>query len=176
MAARNEGNERFVRIYNAYVGEIYRYVYLSTGFDAPLAEDITQEIFVNILSGMNSFKGLCSERTWVHRVASNKIADYYRQLASQQKAVQSFETEDDAPEFEISFDGNEDHAALKACLSELPQQYRAVLLCKYTDEMSVRQIAKLLGKSTKAVEGLLRRSKAAFAKLYMDKTNRLKIY
>lgn len=172
MAAKTNENERFVRIYNAYIDEIYRFVYLRTGFDAPLAEDITQDIFVNVLSGMNKFKGLCSDRTWVYRLASNRIADYYRQLVSQQKAAQLQETEDVESDCEIDFECNEDYSTLKDCLSELPQQYRAVLLCKYADSMSVSHISALFDKTPKSIEGLLRRAKATFAKLYAAKIKR----
>ena len=43
-----------------------------------LAEDITQDIFMDVYRGMSGFKGLSSERTWIFKIARNKLNDFYR--------------------------------------------------------------------------------------------------
>jgi len=76
--AENLKEEKFISLYRAFVNEIYQYVFLRTGLDAALAEDITQDIFLDAFKGMGGFKGLCSNRTWIFRIARNKLYDFYR--------------------------------------------------------------------------------------------------
>lgn len=64
-----------------YYREIYAYTYRQVACQE-LAMDLTQEIFILVLKGIRAFdekKG--SFRTWIYRIASNKITDYYRSLA-----------------------------------------------------------------------------------------------
>ena len=63
------GEQKFISIYKAYVDEIYQYIFLRTGYDVSLAEDLTQDIFLEVYKGINGFRGLCSERTWVFKIA-----------------------------------------------------------------------------------------------------------
>lgn len=64
-----------------YYREIYAYTYRQVACQE-LAMDLTQEIFILVLKGIRAFdekKG--SFRTWIYRIASNKITDYYRSHA-----------------------------------------------------------------------------------------------
>lgn len=64
-----------------YYREIYAYTYRQVACKE-LAMDLTQEIFILVLKGIRTFdekKG--SFRTWIYRIASNKITDYYRSHA-----------------------------------------------------------------------------------------------
>jgi len=75
--AENRKEEKFISLYQAFVNEIYQYVFLRTGMDTALAEDITQDIFIDVFKSMGEFKGLCSNRTWIFRIAKNKLFDFY---------------------------------------------------------------------------------------------------
>ena len=79
---KDEREQKFISVYHSYVSEIYQYVYLRTGMNKALAEDITQDIFVDVYRGMSAFKGLSSERTWVFKIARNKLNDFYRKQYS----------------------------------------------------------------------------------------------
>lgn len=61
-----------------YYKEIYAYVYRQTG-NEELAKDLTQDIFIQILQKIAMFDyKKASFRTWIYRIASNKIYDHYR--------------------------------------------------------------------------------------------------
>lgn len=71
---RQAANELVSRYYD----EIYAFVYRQTT-DVELAMDLTQEIFIAMLKGISSFDEKKAKfRTWLYRIASNKITDYYR--------------------------------------------------------------------------------------------------
>ena len=71
---RSEREQRFVKLYEAYLDEVYRYVWVRTGLHSAVAEDITQEIFLDVFRGFDRFKGLSSEKTWVMKIARNKVS------------------------------------------------------------------------------------------------------
>lgn len=170
--AKNRKEEKFISLYRAFVDEIYRYVFLRTGLDASLAEDMTQDIFLDVFKGLNEFKGLCSDRTWVFKIAKNKLFDFYRKQYSQK--VEFVDIDD--PLTECLNDPEQDteklmESALESkivydCLNRIPGHYKITLMLKYVDGKSVKQIAEIADKSPKAIESLLQRSKNAFIKDY----------
>lgn len=170
--------EKFISLYQAFVNEIYRYVFLRTGMDTALAEDMTQEIFLDIFKGMDGFKGLCSNRTWIFRIAKNKLFDFYRRQYRQKINLVDI----DSPLTEELSDSGQDiektvETALESqmvcdCLNRIPGHYRIMLILKYVDGKSVKQIAELTDKSTKAIESLLQRAKNSFIKEYRLSLNK----
>jgi len=169
---KNRKEEKFISLYKAFVGEIYSYVFLRTGLDTALAEDMTQEIFLDVFRGLNGFKGLCSDRTWVYKITKNKLFDFYRKQYGKKAEL----VEIDGIPMECLIDPGQDaeklmESALESkmvgdCLSSISGHYRIMLILKYVDGKSIKQIAELMDKSPKAVESMLQRSKNAFIKEY----------
>jgi len=172
--AENLKEEKFISLYRAFVNEIYRYVFLRTGLDAVLAEDITQDIFLDVFKGMGEFKGLCSDRTWIFRIAKNKLFDFYRK---QYRHKIEFADIDELLNEDLSDPGQDTEKIMESalesqmvcdCLNRIPEHYRITLMLKYVDGKSIKQIAELADKSSKAIESLLQRSKNAFIKEYQS--------
>lgn len=67
-----------------YYSEIYGYVFKQTSC-RELAADITQEIFISMIRSIDNYNGeRCSFRTWLYKIASNKIIDQYRSKSYKQ--------------------------------------------------------------------------------------------
>jgi RNA polymerase sigma-70 factor (ECF subfamily) len=173
MSVINEEREKkFIAIYRTYVDEIYQYLYLRTGLHPSVAEDLAQEVFVAVFRELSRFKGLCTERTWIFKIAKNKLNDYYRKQYSPKfemtdldddLAEQLDDTSQDVQELMIeSFE----RERVRACMQGLREQYRIVLILKYIDGRSVKDIAFTIEKSPKAVESILQRAKHAFIRGY----------
>lgn len=61
-----------------YYKEIYAYVYKQT-INKELSMDLTQEIFISMLQSINNYDGKkASFRTWLYKIATNRVVDYYR--------------------------------------------------------------------------------------------------
>ena len=170
--AENRNEEKFISLYRAFVNEIYQYVFLRTGLDAALAEDMTQDIFLDVFKGMGEFKGLCSNRTWVFRIARNKLFDFYRKQYRQKIEFVDIDNpltdglnyaEQDAEEL---MESALESQMVCDCLKRIPAHYRITLMLKYVDGKSVKQIAEFTNKSSKAIESLLQRSRNAFIREY----------
>ena len=173
MSIFNDDREqKFLFVYRTYIDEIYQYIYLRTGLNRALAEDISQEIFLDVYKGLVGFKGLCSERTWVYKIAKNKLNDFYRMQYRQK--IELIEIDSQISEQVDDPSQNIQEAVIKTferekvrdCLNGLPEQYKLVLILKYIDDKSVKDIARIVEKSPKAVESILQRAKTAFIKNY----------
>jgi RNA polymerase sigma-70 factor (ECF subfamily) len=166
----SEKEKRFVALYQTYIDEIYQFIYARSGFIPTISEDITQDIFLDVLKGMDKFKGLCSERTWIYKIARNKLNDYYRKqynlkidLCDINEVEQAHEPTQD---IDIQMEKIFESRFIRGCLDRLPAHYRIALLMKYVDGKSVKQIAEIADKSPKATESMLQRAKGAFIKQY----------
>lgn len=168
----NKQEQRFLAIYEKYVDEVYQYLYLRTGFEKCSAEDITQEVFMDAYRNLSGFLGLCSERTWIFRIAGNKLNDFYRkqyrvkfsQVELDEETTEKLE--DQSQNIEENLEKEYEREKVKACLKEIPEQYRIILCMKYLDDCNVKEIASLVNKSPKAVESILQRAKKAFRLKY----------
>lgn len=170
--SKEKCEEQFKKIYAQYDDEIYQYVFLRTGLNAGIAEDLTQDIFLDVFKGLNRFKGLSSERTWVYKITKNKVNDFYRKHYRQ--CLEPIHIEDDLtaeisdPKQDIDalVEKTFESACIIDCLNQLSEHYKLILLLKYIDGRSVKEIAALTDKSPKAIENILLRAKAGFIKAY----------
>lgn len=109
---RSRSREAADTLISRYYKEIYAYTYRQTG-EQELSMDLTQEIFIAILQGIDSFDVRKAQfRTWMYRVASNKITDYYRSRQHQKKLLETPFPEEDT-------DGGQFFAAADSLLEQV---------------------------------------------------------
>jgi RNA polymerase sigma factor (sigma-70 family) len=134
------------------------------------AEDLSQEIFIEIINAMNSFKMSSSLSTWIYRITVNKSLNMVKKKQRQgiMVRIESFfrhpsehftgselEPSTSAAEFEQK----EKHDLLHAAIRRLPENQRiAFVLCKF-DDQSYKQIAEIMKIGLPAVESLIHRAK-----------------
>jgi RNA polymerase sigma-70 factor (ECF subfamily) len=108
------------------------------------AEDLTQEVFVQLLQKIDSFRGDSQFTTWLYRVTVNQVLMHFRRRRSHTEI-------DGRVEFAIELGGRSvgtpviDAIALKAALSHLPSGCRTVLLLFDIEGYKHHEIAELLG-------------------------------
>lgn len=127
-----------------------------------MAQDATQEIFMKIFLNLARFGEKAKFSTWVYSITYNYCIDYIRKR-KKQKSIFSDEMEK-APEI---VDDVPDEALLtmevhklKKVLETIPTGDRAVLLMKYQDDLSIKEIAGILNKSESAIKMKIKRAKA----------------
>lgn len=169
---KDEREQKFISVYRSYVDEIYQYVYLRLGLNQSLAEDLTQEIFLDVYKGFSGFKGLCSERTWIYKITKNKLNDFYRKEYNPKFELVEMDDQlaehlaDPSQDIQSMIVKSFEQEKVRACLKGLLEQHRIVLILKYVDGKRVKDIAFIVGKSPKAIESILQRAKNAFIKSY----------
>lgn len=114
------------------------YLYLK---DYALAEDALQDAFLNAYRNYAKFRGDCSEKTWITRIAINVCKSYLRK--SWFKKVDQTATLPDCPVASPSESLDENSLLIQA-IKELPPKFREVILLYYYQEFKITEISKVL--------------------------------
>ncbi len=133
--------------YRENLGLIYRYVYSKMG-NQEEAEDLTSQIFLKAVRGLNYEREAQSVRKWLFQVARTTIADHWR--AHYRVTTSSLEVLLEAgwegPAEDDLFGVNSKPAErVQRILQALPQHYRKVLTCRFLLSLSVRDTAIRMG-------------------------------
>lgn len=145
-------------IYERYYQGVYRYVYYRVG-DTTLAEDLTGDIFVKMLHGIESYsiQGIPFS-AWLYRIARNRIIDHLRRqpakadVSLEEARVETLVVGEPALDQALQRD-----ELLKAIQVLTPDQ-RQVIILKFIEDMDNATIARILGKSEGAIKSLQHRA------------------
>ena len=109
--------------------------------DAMLAEDAVQETFIKAYKAHSRFRGECSEKTWLSRIAVNTCRTLRRTawFRHKERGVPL----DSLPEPSAPFEERDD--SLLSAVIRLPQKYREVILLHYYRDLSMQEVALALG-------------------------------
>ena len=140
--------------YDEYADQIYRFLYWQTG-DALLAEDITSEVFYRAWKNKETFLGY-NQRAWLYRVARNLIIDYYR------KKKETHFDEKFEPLSDIDLHGNAERnetiQKVRRVVADLPPQFRSVVILRFFEQLSCREVADIMNKSESNIRVLQHRA------------------
>ena len=158
-------------LYDCYAPRIYAYVYRRVGC-ASLAEDLTGDVFVRVLQAIRSERlWRTSFRGWLYRIAHNVVVDHYRRqpqgVPVPLDAVQIAAGGDSLPE--LTQDAL-DRAWLRGAIRRLTPEQQHVLALRFGEGLTARETARVMRKSTGAVEALQRRALAALRRLLARET------
>ena len=166
-AALAGSGDAMASLYRRHGGLVYRFT-LQMSRNAEVAEEITQEVFLALLTRMDRFdaeRGSLS--TWLCGIARRQLWKYLER----NEAGEVFE-EESAVELESPGDGpvesllrREAVAAVHAGMDELPTALREVVILCALEEMSYEQAAQVLAVPVGTVRSRLHRAKARLAGL-----------
>jgi RNA polymerase sigma-70 factor (ECF subfamily) len=156
----------------AHIDAVYRYARYRLAPRADLVEDLVQDVFLAALSGLSGFQGQSSLRTWVLGIARHKIEDIYRRRLRASDVFDDTEAVADQALSETAsldeqLDAARAQAKTRAVLSRLPERYGLILLWRYWEQRSTRDIAMAIGTTEKSVERMLARARAQFKELWV---------
>jgi RNA polymerase sigma-70 factor (ECF subfamily) len=151
VEAAQKDPRRFAELYEAHFERVYSYVARRVR-DRAAAEDVTADVFHQALANLPGFewRGV-PFAAWLYRMAANAIADRAKR-AMRESASYVIEPVNDPTQAEI--EDAERRAALFRMVRELPPDQRAVLVRRFAEQRSIREIATQLGRSEGAVKQL----------------------
>lgn len=123
--------------------------------DRALAEDAVQETFLKAYRSLASFRGECSEKTWLMKIAMNTCCDLRR--AHRLRSIDPRRIPDLLPQAAEPFAPAEEELVTQVI--QLPRKLREVILLYYYQDMTVTEIAVSLGISQSSVSGRLKRAR-----------------
>lgn len=139
--------DAFWELYEKYVDEIYRFVYLKT-YDSHKAEDITSEVFMKAINSINTFKITkgANFRAWLYRIAYNHIVDSYKKekdLKSLEEYLEKWLEQDLGKEI----DDKEKLKQVFTFLSEQKKEHKDIFIMRIWWGLSYIEISTITGKS-----------------------------
>lgn len=120
------------------------------------AEDLTQDVFLQLFRKIGTFRGESAFSTWLHRMSVNIVLMRFRKKPKGETSLETVTNQDEdssgpAKEFggaDLRLDGVIDRVALQAAISELAPGYRAMFILHYVQGYKHNEIARILGCTT----------------------------
>ncbi len=140
----------FQTFYQENVTLVYRFVLSKVG-NGEEAEDLTSQVFLKAVRGVNPERGPQAMRKWLYQVARTTIADYWRDYY--RRRTSSLEELlatgwDDPAAGESAIDSvvsEQPSEGVERLMQALPAHYRDVLTCRFLLNLSIRETATRLG-------------------------------
>ncbi len=156
----------FAAWYARTLPRVYSFLASRCGGPGPVAEELTQQTFVEAVRKRRSFDGRSDVITWLCGIGRHKLADHYRRLERDERRQIQIVAEGRRREETSMWAVSDERDAIERALGGLPAAQRAALIFHHLDGMSTREIARLLGRGEGAVESLLARARTNFRKAY----------
>lgn len=140
---------RFAELYEQNFHRVYAYVSRRVR-DRAEAQDLTAHVFQQALANIGKFKWKGAPfASWLFRIAANSIADFARKQSREVEDLPATDTSTPIDLAEIEL-----RARLFRAVDTLPEDQRRVIVMRFADEKSIREIADELGRSEGAVKQL----------------------
>ena len=156
-------------LYDRYSNKIYA---KCLGFSRSDAEalDLTQDVFLNIFVKLGSFKQKSKFSSWVYALTYNFCVNYVNRNKARKIKDKSSPIEDQEDQLAAEIDDKElldlRSEKLKKALELIEAEEKSLLLLKYQDDVSVKELCALLELGESAVKMRLKRAKARLVKTY----------
>jgi len=168
---KSHDKEAFIRVYDANIEDIYRFVYFKIGHPEE-AHDLTSMIFLKTWNYIqnNQLESSKTLRALLYKIARNVIVDYYRDRST--KAPLSLDDEDNPIEVvdegvdpQDKMDREADLKLIREKLPLLKEEYREIIVMKFINDLSLEEIADISGKKRGNIRVLLHRALSALREL-----------
>jgi RNA polymerase sigma-70 factor (ECF subfamily) len=139
-------SDAFEQLYRRHYRRVYALSLRMLG-DPTMAEDMTQEVFVNLFTKIGSFRGESQFTTWLHRMTVNQVLMYFRK-ASTRSELTTDEGETPVQIVRGTEDPNRmpvvDRIGLENAIRQLPLGYRTVFVLHDVEGYDHDEIARML--------------------------------
>ncbi len=143
------------------------------------AEDLAQEVFIQVFHSVKEFKGDCKLSTWLYRITLTKSLDFLRAKKRKKRfgfMQNLFGAESNEPLVEqvtfvhpgVQLENKERAAVLFGAIDKLPENQKTAFTLNKVEGLSYQEIAEVMQLSVSSIESLLFRAKANLQKYLGD--------
>jgi RNA polymerase sigma-70 factor (ECF subfamily) len=161
-------NIYFEQLYDRYSDKVYRKC-LSFVKDEAKAEDFAHDIFLKLVLNIASYKESAKFSTWLYSITYNYCIDQTRlaKRYSESPLDDNFDLEEDFEEAELA---ELEAAKLRKAMTQIQPEEKSILMMKYQDDLTIKEISESLEISESAVKMRLLRAKEKIRKAYLEST------
>jgi RNA polymerase sigma-70 factor, ECF subfamily len=137
--------------------------------DKNIAEDITQEVFINCYKHLEDFRGEATIKTWLYRICGNRCKDVmktwsFRSKKLTQTLFDQYQSIEKGPEEALLEKAEANELSLKVL--SLPVKYREVIYLHYFENYSLEEICHLLSLNMNTAKSRLHRGRKLLKDMY----------
>lgn len=164
----------FGKLYDKYYDPVFRFILHRTA-DYDVAKDITSDVFTKVMKKLWTFRWRnVAFSAWLFKVANNEINSYFRKLKYEKVDIENYSEKlsdsSDNADHHISREENDLQEKkvfleLHSVIKKLDVKYQEVIVLRYFEEKSFREIAVIVGKSEGTVKSLVHRGLGYLRKL-----------
>lgn len=144
------------------------------------AEDVAQEVFIQVYRSIGSFKSEAKLSTWIYRITTTRALDLLRARKSKKRfglLKRLWETAEESPmeniqDFNhpgVSLERKEEAAQLMTAIAQLPENQKVAFVLHKLEGLSYLEIAEVMGNTLPAVESLMHRARLNLRKILEKK-------
>lgn len=151
-------SEDFGRLFDEYAEPLFAFLVYRTGNRA-LAEDLVADTFERVLRSRNRFnprKG--SEKSWIYTIALNLHRDQARRQGVEQRALEQVAADGGRSVEVTGIATIDDSQGLQLALARLSDSEREVIALRFGADLTVREMARVLGQKEDAVQKRIQRT------------------
>jgi len=161
--AQKGDRQAFGTIYDWYVKKIYQFIFFKTN-NTELAEDITQDVFLKLIKYLKNTQRVKSLQALLYQIARNLVNDYYRTNLNKQISNIEDIAESEITRIDVKGDLEEliemEHSIdqIKHALEFLKDEYKEIIVLKYIEDLTHKEIAQILDKKENHIRVILHRA------------------
>lgn len=167
LYVETQRNQYFEALYTRYCDKVYRKC-LSFTKDSARAEDFTHDIFLKLIVKLGGFKEQAKFSTWLFSVTYNYCTDHTRVRKGNEVLAEDIDRVPDLGDDNEAEIAEMEAAGLRKALEHLSADEKGLLLMKYQDDFSIRDIADMSKLTESAVKMRLKRAKDKLRKHYLE--------
>ncbi len=147
MARAAAGSDTaFEELYRRYARRLKGFFFLQLGGNEELAADATHDVFLRAYEARNSYQEGHRVDTWLFTIAYNICRNHYRSNAYEAQLLATLDAEPVSnQQIEVELDEATLDQALEQVLSDLPSQLHQIFSLHYQEELTIPQIAEIVG-------------------------------
>jgi len=162
--------DAFRALYDMYKDRVYSISLYFFHGDQAVASDVTQQVFLKLMTSIGQFRGDAEFSTWLYRLVVNACMDAARRrksdaLTSDRSRLEAFAGPDSQEE---DYARSQMASSVRAAVSALPPKFRIAVLLRYFEDLSYEQMAKALHCSIGTVASRLSRGHKMLAERLKD--------
>ena len=156
-ACRSGDRDAFRALYEAYKDRVYSIALYFFHGDSAAASDITQQVFLKLITNIGQFRGDSEFSTWLHRLVVNACMDSVRRRKPH-KTLDRLNRDIAIPQSqEADLARDEVANSVREAVASMPAKFRIAVLLRYFEDLSYEQMVKALECSIGTVASRLNR-------------------
>lgn len=155
--AKSGDQKAFSALYERYVAPIYRYIFVRVRRREE-AEDIAQAVFVKVWRAMPRFEERGSPfSAFLYKAAKNAVIDFWKRKKESfldDRDEAALQIEDEGSDANRDLERRQWRARLLTAIGALSEDQQEIVLLKFIEDLSNREIAEITGKSGEAIRAI----------------------